>query len=128
MGEEIVQSNIKAFNKFSVLYPDDEPHELLTRVWLLRMAAHGSNINDEKILLMASIQTKQFACIPSPQCAEAVGLYILYLERPDILKKYPSFGEKFKNLMVPVIEAQKNGNYETLYKCLNPKCSLRNEH
>jgi hypothetical protein len=120
MGEEIIANQEKTYVK-AEMYPDAEPHVLLAQVWLTRIAAHGKNPIDEEMQIIAFSETMQFACVPPPNNARALGLYFIYKERPDILQDYPKFGIEYESLMSPVFKAIESGNLDALYQLYNPK-------
>ncbi len=121
MGEEIVAWQEIIYRDYEKKYPSADPHMLLAHVWLSRMAAHKKNPKDEMMHIAAFSETKQFACIPPPNNARALGLYFIYKERPDILQAYPKFGMEFESLMTPVFKATENGSIDELYQRYNPK-------
>jgi hypothetical protein len=71
--------------------------------------------------MVSFTETYQFACVPYPDCVRALGLYILYKERPDIITRYPEFSEEFTGLIGPVQAAMLNGSMCQLYARHNPK-------
>lgn len=71
--------------------------------------------------MVSFTETYQFACVPSPKCARALGLYILYKERPDILEHRTDMQEEFGRLMWPVQEAIASGTLEDLYHKHSPR-------
>jgi hypothetical protein len=120
LGKEIVKKQIEIYYQQRNLYPDQSPHIHLAQVWLSRQAARGSNINTQEMQSLSYTETLLFACIPHPRCAEALGLYILYEERPDIPKDFPEFAMSYIKLLGPVIETKEKGNLEQLYQKYNP--------
>jgi len=61
------------------------------------MKARGINLSNEQLEILPWSETRLFACLPQPQCARALGLYFLYKERPDIVKKYKHFSDELEN-------------------------------
>jgi hypothetical protein len=120
LGEETVKKQQEFYKKYQENYPGLDPHSYLQAVWISRMAAHGKDPNDPALKMVAGTETFLCACVPPPHCATALGLYILFKESPHVIKAYPYFGEEFNRLMNPVLEAQKNGTIEELYKQYNP--------
>lgn len=121
MGEEIIARQEKIYWKTKKMYPDADPHLILAQVWLSRMVAHGKNPMDETMQILSFSETMQFACVPQPKNARALGLYFIYKERPDIIQVCPKFGIEFESLMTPFFTAMKNGTIDKLYQHYNPK-------
>ena len=114
LGKDIVKKQIEIYYQQRNLYPDQPPHIHLSQVWLSRQAAHGANIITQEIQSKSYIETLLFACIPRPRCAEALGLAILYEERPDIPKDFPEFAQSYVQLVGPVIEIKKERQLGTI--------------
>jgi hypothetical protein len=123
LGKNIIEKQVDIYQKQRQLFPKHDPHTHLAQTWLSRMATHGKNVNDPDLQTLAFSETYSCACIPPPYCARALGLYILYKERPDIIGAYPEFKEEFAGLMLPVMQAQDNGTDKELYKKYNPAMS-----
>lgn len=121
MGEEVVAMLEKMYRHAVGQYPGADPHMFLAQAWVARMAAHGKNPWNETRQVVAFSETMQFACVPPPNNARALGLYFLYKERPDILQAYPKFGMEFESLMTPVFKAMENGSIDELYQRYNPQ-------
>ena len=119
MGKEIIKKQIETYYQQRNLYPDQSPHIHLAQVWLSRQAARGANINAQEIQSLSYTETLLIACIPHPHCAEALGLFILYEEHPDIPKDFPEFAMSYIKLLRPAIEAKEKGNLEQLYRKYN---------
>lgn len=120
LGEETVKTQENLYLKSVAWHPQDEPHQHLAAVWLSRMAVSGHDPNAEWIQEAAYTETFQFACVPPPLCARALGLYILYKESPRIVERHRVFQEEFNELMYPVFEAEQNGTRDQLYRKYNP--------
>ena len=95
LGKDIIKKQIEIYYQQKRLYPDQPQHIHLAQVWLSRQAAQGLNISSLEVQTAAYYKTLLSACIPHPQCAEALGLYILLQERPDIVNDYRYFSESF---------------------------------
>jgi hypothetical protein len=119
--DQFIKSAEISFHKHKKEFPGYEPHFYLTQAWLAYMAARGSNPYDQDLQLPAFTTTYLVACVPPPKCARALGLFLLYRERPEELEKYKDLQEEFNRIMQPVFEAQENGTIEQLYKKYNPK-------
>jgi hypothetical protein len=119
-GKDIVRKQIEAYYQQRSTYPDQAQHIHLAQVWLSRQEAQGINISSTEMQSLSYTETLACACIPHPQCAEALGYFILYSERPDIATGYPEFSASFHQLMKPVWESQKRGTLEKLYRKYNP--------
>jgi hypothetical protein len=120
LGRDIVKKQIEIYYQQKNLYPDQAQHVHLAQVWLSRQSAHGHNISSPEMQMLSYTETLLCACVPHPQCAEALGLYILYKERPDIINDYPHFCHSFEALIGPVMQAQEDGKMEALYRKYNP--------
>lgn len=123
LGENIVEKQVEVYQQQKNCFPNEEPHVHLAQTWLSRMAVHGKDSNDASLQTLAFTETYIFACLPPPICAKALGLYILYKERLDIIEACPKFKQEFNQLMMPVMQAQNNGTDKELYKKYNPKMS-----
>lgn len=121
LGEEVVKNQVKAFFKGRELYPGQNQHFHLAHAWLSRASARGVSGKDESVQMVAFTETQLFACVQAPDCAVALGVYILKQERPDIYDDYPRFQEQFNKIMEPVFKAMDEGKIEALYRKLNPK-------
>lgn len=121
LAEEIVKKQEEMFRGHKHLFPNEEPHFHLAQTWRSRAAVHGKDPEDPNVQMVSFTETFQFACVPPPQCARALGLYILYKERPDLLEQMPELQEEFGRLMKPVHEAIANSTLDSLYRKYNPK-------
>jgi hypothetical protein len=127
IGQEIVNAQVKAYERHKQRFPQAEPHELLACTWLSRQKASLRNVNEPNIQILAYTETYLCACVPPSQCARALGLYTVYKERPDIIENYPAFSEEYSRLMKPVFEAQQNGTLSDLYSKYNPQMAEKAE-
>lgn len=131
MCEQIIYANEVMYEKVKKQYPDREQHEYLAMVWLSRMRAHSMthfrDFDNDAMSLPAFTETHLFACVPPEKCARALGLYILYKERPQWLERYAEFQNEFNSIMAPVFKAQENDTLELLYKKYNPRLSEKNK-
>ena len=119
--EYFIKSTEFSFQKHKKTFPGYDPHFYLAQAWLAYMSARGANPNDPDLKIAAFPTTYLVACVPPPICAKALGLFLLYRERPEEFKKYKALEEEFNRIMLPVLEAQENGTIEQLYKKYNPK-------
>jgi len=110
-----------SFQNHKKSFPDYDPHFYLAQAWLAYMSGRGENPYDPDLQMPAFTTTYLVACVPPPLCARALGLFLLYRERPEEFKKYKAFEEEFNQIMLPVFEAIENGTIEQLYKKYNPK-------
>jgi hypothetical protein len=120
LGNDIVKKQIEIYYQQRHLYPDQAQHFHLAQTWLSRQSAHGVNISTQNMQNQSYAKTLLLACIPHPQCAEALGLFILYDELPDIPKDFPEFAMSYMQLVAPVVEIKEKGNLEQLYRKNNP--------
>lgn len=121
LAEETVSKQEEMYRKHRELFPNEEPHFHLAQTWRSRAAVHGKNPEDPNIQMVSFSVTMQFACVPPPECARALGLYILYEERRDILEQMTDLQLEFGRLMAPVHEAMAKGTLESLYRKHNPR-------
>ena len=87
----------------------------------------GYKVNEQDMVLNALSETYLHACIRPPLCARSLGLYFLYKENPQIIKKYPKYSTEYNELIGPVFETQENGSIDELYKRYNPKMAENSE-
>lgn len=126
LGKEIIRKQIEVYYQQRKMYPDQCQHIHLAQTWLSRQSARGANINSQEIQSMSYEETLLIACIPHPRCAEALGLFVLYDESPDIPRAYPEFAQSYLNLLSPVMESKKQGNLKQLYRKHNSNMSEEN--
>ena len=110
-----------SFQNHKKSFPGYDPHFYLAQAWLAYMSGRGENAYDPDLQIPAFTTTYLVACVPPPLCARALGLFLLYRERPEEFKKYKAFEEEFNQIMLPVFEAIENGTIEQLYKKYNPR-------
>lgn len=121
LAEETVNKQVEVYLKHRELFPNEEPHFHLAQTWRSRAAVNGQDPDDEAVQAASFIDTYQFACVPHPDCAKALGIFILYKERPDLLEQLTHMQEEFGLLMGPVHAAMEEGSIEELYREYNPK-------
>jgi hypothetical protein len=119
-GKDLVKKQIEAYYKEKNLDPDQPQHVHLARAWLSRQAFWGDDVTLPEEINRAYSETLQCACVAHPDCAEAFGLFILHQERSDIVKEYPEFSVRFKQLIKPVMEAVDSSMLKMLYGRFNP--------
>jgi len=127
LGDQTIDSVVTIFNKAQKARPYEEPHESLASTWMHRMKGMGYNVNDPDMVLNALSETYLHACIRPPLCARNLGLYFLYKENPQIIKKYPKYSTEYNELIGPVFKAQEIGTMNELYKKYNPKMAENSE-
>jgi hypothetical protein len=120
LGDSCIKTQVKMYNNAKEQFPDRDPHYHLAQVFISRMKAAGEKDIDQNLEAIALSETYLCACIPFPQCARALGLYIIKKERPDIMDKYKIFQEEYGSLMSPVIDAIEKGTIDDLYRHYNP--------
>jgi hypothetical protein len=109
-----------SYHKHRENFPGSDPHFYLAQAWLAYMKAKGENINSTDMQMAAFTTTYLCACVPHPKCARALGIFLLYRERPEKIKKRKVLQDEFNQLILPVLEAQKNGSILNLYREYNP--------
>ncbi len=122
LGEETITAQENLYRAIAKQFPNEDPHTVLARVWLSRMTAARqlSEIDPDYRGALAMSETQQFACVPAPGNARALGLYFVFKENPDIPQRYPKFAREFEELMKPVFEAISTGGIQQLYEKYNP--------
>lgn len=120
VGDQTIALQERAYREAQQLYPDAEPHEWLAQAWLSRMAANGKDVSTELFQRAAFTETMQFACVPPPDNARALGLFFVYKEQPALVARYAKFRNEFDRLMGPVHAASQEGRLENLYAEFNP--------
>lgn len=98
-GDILINKFESKYLLFQREYPNDNPHIILKKVFLAIIKELGVDINNEDIDMMAWSETSAFVSIPPPLNARALGLYVLYKSRPDIIGKNPKFELEFQKLM-----------------------------
>lgn len=124
MAEEIIGLQDQAYRAAAQLYPNADPHVLLAQAWLSRVAARKSaNPNDPRVQQQAFSQTWQCSIIPWPKNVRALGLLVLYEERPDLLQALPEYRLEFDALLTPVAQLMGTGAFFARYEQINPHVS-----
>ena len=80
-------------------------------------------VDDGSLEEVAFTTTLHLACIPDPDCARALGIFILFRERSEDIQQLPELVEEFNELTKPVLLAQESNELENLYKRYNPNMS-----
>ena len=119
--EYFIKNVEDSFYKHKEKYPGYDQHFYLMQAWLAYISAKGADVNDPDIKMAAPSTTYLVACTPPDYCARALGIFLLYRERPEVLNQFKNIVEEFNKVIVPVLEAQQNGTIEQLYKKYNPK-------
>ena len=115
-----VQRCQKMYEQSKGRHPNMEPHQLLGCLWhatrRIRRRTRHPDLHKP-----AFAATYLYACVPPPDGARALGLWVLSNTRPEIAEKYPCFSEEYSRLMNPVFEAQQKGQLDVLYRRHNPR-------
>ena len=98
IGEEIINANIRTYNQAKVVIPDGNQLEWLKATYLGRVKASGMPPINTDHFSDANYICIPFSKLPDPLNARTLGLFILQIERPDIIEKYPKFMEEFWNI------------------------------
>lgn len=113
-AKEFIESIEFSYNKHRSHFPGKNQHFYLAQAWLAYMQAKGASIDEPAIQEAAFTTTYQIACIPHPDCGKALGIFLLYRERPNDIDSETE--ATFNSIYVPVMEAQEKGTIEELYK------------
>src|SRR5207253_9409335 len=105
LGNQCISIQENTYSRAAKMNPSADPHELLALVWFTRAMARGNRLKGEERMLAAYSVTMQFACVPPPDNARALGIYFISQERPDIYQQVPKFQTELERLMGPVIAA-----------------------
>ena len=95
MGEEIVNTNVKAYFAAKKKYPKENPFYWLGVAYLARFSANGIGATEFDAEQAAS----NFEKFPEPWNARILGLAILHIERPDICGQFPKFTKEMEDLV-----------------------------
>lgn len=117
---DLVSSIEESYANHQRAYPGLDPHFYLAQTWLAYKTCKGADPEDEDIKMASFTSTYLLACIPPDKCARALGIHILYKERPEDLQKFQDLLNEFNEAFIPVMEAQKNGTADELYERYNP--------
>lgn len=127
VGEEIIDTQIQMYEQYKRSNPHLEEHGLLANVWFSRRKAlerfSGQKTDDQTLMLLAFTETHLFSVLDHPNSIRALGLYMVYKERPDIIEKHPEFEAEYGRLIEPVLRAEQDGTFLEWYKRKNPKLS-----
>lgn len=126
-GESIIERSEANYREFQRRNPGAEPHQILTLVYLGRMATHGKNPNSELMQAEALARTFEYSCLPFPTSVRALGIAIVNFERPDILAQCPDMERQYLEYMKPVREARQCGQCDELYRRYNPSMAASME-
>jgi len=129
MGEEIVDRQLRAYERYKRFGPHLEDHELLAKVWLSRQKAReqymSQKTDDHTLNLLAFTETHLFSVLDYPKSIRALGLYTVYKERLDIIEQHPEFAEEYGELVEPALRARLEGTFMEWYKRKNPKLAAQ---
>jgi len=115
--QNFIESIEYSYSKHRAHFPGENQHFHLMQAWLAYMQAKGANVDDPAIHEAAFTTTYQLACIPHPDCAKALGIFLCYRERPNDIDSETE--STFNSFISPVMEAQEKGTLEELFKKYN---------
>ena len=98
---------------------DTSPHLLLAMVFMVHKKATGVTDDDGNLFKVAMPSVYPFSLLKSPDCAEAMGIWLLRQEHPIIVSMLPAIRSRFRELMAPVWEARRQGREEQIYGLRN---------
>ena len=108
-----------SYFKHKTLFPNYDPHFYLAQAWLAYIQSRGQDIDNPGIKEAAFSTTFLMACIPEPICARALGIFLAYRERAEIVESQSQLQDEFNTLIAPVLAAREEGTLERLYKKYN---------
>jgi len=116
----------RAYEQHERRHPNLEPHQLLGHLW---HAARKTRRRAKTAALQkpAFVATYLYACLPPPDGARALALWILCETKPAVAKEYPCFMEEYQDLMTPVFEARQKGRLHASYAKYNPQLAAEME-
>lgn len=80
---------------------------------------YAAILSDEVVELMCSTH----ACLPPPQCVNALALTMLSIAQPQVVEKYPKFEKAYMQYMSEIYQLMDDGKFDALnaiYAKLNP--------
>lgn len=107
------------YKKYKEQWPKENQHSLLAHTWISYMVAKGADINDQDIQEAALPTTELIACVDPTLTGRALGIFLLYRERPYVFERYKYLAEEFDSVIFPVLKARENGKFDELYKKYN---------
>lgn len=119
-AEETVKKHEAVYEEVKQAYPEMDPHDHLAQVWLSRMPADGRKTRNLDMQEVAYKVTKQFACVPPPECVRALAMHIVSIEDQSSFQASKRFQKELVVLMTPVSLAKENGTMHELYAKYNP--------
>jgi len=124
--EETIKKQVELFEKYRRENPKEDQVTLLANVYLCRMASRKINVDEdlETSMMVAYGAVYLHSLLPPPDCARALGLFILFEERRDLIIKHPEYTREYNKLMGDIMQAHesKNTSYiNKLNKKYNPK-------
>ena len=120
LGVQTIQAQVDCFYKAQRIHPDWDIHKILIEIYLTRLMMRGIDINNDWIQLKAVVDTRMFSCLQAPDCASALGLWILYKENSKIIEKYFEFEAEFQKYVEIYSGLVEANQFESAYKKLNP--------
>jgi hypothetical protein len=117
---EVIRMQERLFKEGSAKRPEMDPHEHLIALWVSRQVKHGRNIHDRELWMRAQKTTVLWACLPPPLCATALGYQMLFEETPTVFSKYPEMLKEWEGMTGPLVDANRQGILQELYKKYNP--------
>ncbi len=106
---------------------DDSPVYHLLCMWVDHFSLGGEK--SAKYLGDAVIKevTCRHACLGHPNCGLALALFMLSIEHPQVVSKFPKYEQKYGELMAEVLQLDAAGNFEMLnnfFNLINPGIEL----
>ncbi len=116
LAESVVETQVKCFAKFMYEHPERDPN-----AWLaLTLQSRGTWGGQAEVWYYSETASFSLALTTTqkPQAPIALGLFILFKERPDIVLPYMS--DDFEYIMSPIFEMAKTGEIEGRWRLANP--------
>ena len=125
-AEEAIQKYEETYEEVKRTHPELDPHDHLAQVWISRMSATGRHTRNLDMQKVAYRVTKQFACVPPPECVRAMAMHMVNIEDQESFLASSQLQKEFVVLMTPVSLAKENGTMHELYARYNPNRAAEN--
>jgi len=122
LAGEILHANEATYYHCRAKYPGLNEHDYLAMTYAARKrsgrAVGLDSVSEEHLDVISQTETQQFAVLVSPDSIRALALYILYKERPNLIRA--RHHQEFDKLVKPIHKAQDDGTFDEWYARTNP--------